>query len=91
MSYTQLNYPAAFASEGNPLAQGGFPGDFDPYVHGVNDTMDVDDDTGCFSLDVCLISTMIWTFADIRQHMARFSELAIAFVVEQGGWENTWR
>jgi hypothetical protein len=45
MSYTKLNYPAAFASEGNPL-NGGFPGDFDPYVHGVNDTMDIDDDTG---------------------------------------------
>ncbi|KAH8790530.1 peptidase family M28 [Hyaloscypha sp. PMI_1271] len=75
MSYTKLNYPAAFASEGDPLAQGGFPGDMDPYVHGVNDTMDVDDDTGFFSLD----------------HMARFSELAIAFAVEQGGWDNSWR
>jgi leucyl aminopeptidase len=54
MSFTQLNYPAAFASEGNPLANGGFPGDFDPYVHGVKDTMDVDDETGYFSLDVSL-------------------------------------
>ncbi len=52
MSYTHLNYPAAFATEGNPLAHGGFPGDFDPYVHGVNDTMDVDDEHGFFSLDV---------------------------------------
>ncbi|RDW73563.1 hypothetical protein BP6252_07470 [Coleophoma cylindrospora] len=75
MSFTLLNYPAAFASEGNPLANGGFPGDFDPYVHGVKDTMDVDDETGYFSLD----------------HMARFSELAIAFAVEQGGWDNSWR
>lgn len=56
MSYTQLGYPAAFASEGNPLAQGGFPGDMDPYVHGVNDTMDIDDDTGFFSLDVSILS-----------------------------------
>jgi leucyl aminopeptidase len=55
MSYTQLGYPAAFAAEGNPV-KGGFPGDFDPYVHGVNDTMDVDDETGFFSLDVSLIS-----------------------------------
>lgn len=54
MSYTQLGYPAAFASEGNPLAQGGFPGDMDPYVHGVNDTMNIDDDSGFFSLDVSL-------------------------------------
>jgi hypothetical protein len=54
MSYTRLNYPAAFASEGNPLHGGGFPGDFDPYVHGVNDTMDIDDETGYFSLDVSL-------------------------------------
>ncbi|KAL3421396.1 Leucine aminopeptidase 1-like protein 4 [Phlyctema vagabunda] len=74
MSFTQLNYPAAFASEGNPMA-GGFPGEYDPYVHGVNDTMNVDDESGYFSLD----------------HMARFSELAIAFAVEQGGWDNTWR
>ncbi|KAJ5614484.1 peptidase family M28 [Penicillium herquei] len=75
MSYTQLNYPAAFASEGNPLAGGGFPGEFDPYVHGVNDTMWVDDETGYFSVD----------------HMARFTELAIAFSIEQAGWDNTWR
>ncbi|KAK6209000.1 hypothetical protein LQW54_006748 [Pestalotiopsis sp. IQ-011] len=75
MSYTKLNYPAAFASEGNPLAGGGFPGDFDPYVHTAKDTMDVDDKAGYFSLD----------------HMARFSELAIAFVIEQAGWDNRWR
>lgn len=52
MSYTKLGYPAAFASEGNPLAAGGFPGEFDPYVHSVKDTMDVDDETGVFSVDV---------------------------------------
>lgn len=54
MSFTLVNYPAAFASEGNPKAHGGFPGDYNPYVHGVNDTMDVDDETGFFSLDVSL-------------------------------------
>jgi len=70
MSFTQLGYPSAFATEGNPLV-----GDFDPYIHGVNDTMDIDDEHGVFSLD----------------HMARFSELAIAFAIEQGGWDNTWR
>ncbi|KAF7541620.1 hypothetical protein G7054_g411 [Neopestalotiopsis clavispora] len=75
MSYTKLNYPAAFASEGNPLAGAGFPGDMDPYVHTTKDTMDVDDKTGYFSID----------------HMARFSELAIAFVIEQAGWDNRWR
>ena len=52
MSYTQLNYPAAFACEGDPM-HGGFPGDMDPYVHGVNDTMDVDDKFGFFSIEVC--------------------------------------
>lgn len=51
MSYTKLNYPAAFASEGNPL-NGGFPGDFDPYVHTAKDTMDIDDEYGYFSIDV---------------------------------------
>ncbi|MCJ1412770.1 hypothetical protein MMC19_006868 [Ptychographa xylographoides] len=70
MSFTLMGYPSAMATEGNPLA-----GDFDPYVHGVNDTMNVDDKKGFFSLD----------------HMARFSELAIAFAIEQGGWDNTWR
>lgn len=54
MSYTQLNYPASFASEGNPLAGGGFPGEYDPYVHGVNDTMWIDDETGYFSIDVSI-------------------------------------
>ncbi|KAJ5115790.1 peptidase family M28 [Penicillium angulare] len=75
MSYTQLNYPAAFASEGNPLAGGNFPGEYDPYVHGTHDTMWIDDETGYFSVD----------------HMARFTELALAFVVEQAGWNNAWR
>ncbi|KAI7773361.1 hypothetical protein LA080_011110 [Diaporthe eres] len=74
MSYTKMGFPATFASEGNPVA-GGFPGEFDPYVHTENDTMYVDDETGHFSFD----------------HMARFSELAIAFAVEQAGWDNGWR
>jgi hypothetical protein len=55
MSFTQLNYPAAFASEGNPLAHGAFPGDYNPYVHGINDTMDINDATGIFSIDVGFI------------------------------------
>lgn len=107
MSFTKLNYPAGFASEGNPLA-GGFLGEFDPCksflvwsflgvpfvsrlanqacptiigapescpnpadtishpcfqlvltpividVHTTKDTMDIDDKTGVFSLDVSL-------------------------------------
>lgn len=51
MSYTKMGFPATFASEGNPVA-GGFPGESDPYVHTAKDTMDVDDETGHFSLDV---------------------------------------
>jgi bacterial leucyl aminopeptidase len=51
MSYTRLNYPAAFACEGNP-AHGRFPGDMDPHIHGVEDTMDVDDERGYFSIEV---------------------------------------
>ncbi|KAH8172477.1 peptidase family m28 domain-containing protein [Sarocladium implicatum] len=74
MSFTQLGFPASFASEGNPM-KGGFPGEYDPYVHGIHDTMDIDDERGVFSFD----------------HMARFSELAIAFAIEQGGWDNQWR
>ncbi|KAJ5220240.1 peptidase family M28 [Penicillium chermesinum] len=75
MSYTLLNYPAAFASEGNPLANKGFPGKYDPYIHGSHDIIDIDDEKGYFSFD----------------HMARFTELALAFVVEQAGWDNKWR
>ncbi|KAF5515400.1 Leucine aminopeptidase 1 [Colletotrichum siamense] len=74
MSYTKLGFPATFASEGNPVA-GGFPGEFDPYVHTSKDRMDIDDEFGVFSID----------------HMARFSELAIAFAIEQAGWDNKWR
>ncbi|OAQ95832.1 hypothetical protein LLEC1_01370 [Akanthomyces lecanii] len=70
MSFTNAGFPAAFASEGDPIS-----GEFDPYIHGIYDTMDVNDETGTFSLD----------------HMARFSELALAFVVEQAGWNNDWR
>lgn len=47
MSYTQLGYPAAFASEGNPAA-----GEYDSYIHTDKDTMNVDDETGIFSLEV---------------------------------------
>ncbi|KAI0975639.1 peptidase family M28 [Xylaria arbuscula] len=75
MSFTQNGFPSAFASEGNPLSSGHFPGDYDPYVHTAKDTLDVDDERGYFSFD----------------HMARFSELAIAFIVEQSGWDNAWR
>jgi leucyl aminopeptidase len=91
MSFTELGYPSAFASEGNPSA-GAFPGEFDPYVHTAKDTMDIDDETGIFSLEV--ISTphrLSNQLAYSVQHMARFSELAIAFVVEQAGWDNKWR
>jgi hypothetical protein len=57
MSFTQLGYPSAFASEGDP-GHGGFPGDFNPHVHTVNDTMYVDDNKGYFSINVsfCLYS-----------------------------------
>lgn len=60
MSYTRLNYPSAFATEGNPLANGGFPGEFNPYVHGVNDTVGVNDDSGFFSLDVSPVFVLVW-------------------------------
>ncbi|KAK6849788.1 peptidase [Apiospora arundinis] len=50
LSYTKLGYPSAFATEGDPSA-GEFPGDFDPYMHTVRDTMYVDDETGKFSFD----------------------------------------
>jgi hypothetical protein len=46
-----MGYPSAFACEGDPL-HGGFPGDFDPYVHGDKDVIDVDDEHGVFSFDV---------------------------------------
>lgn len=52
MSFTQNGFPSAFASEGNPLAEGRRLGDYDPYVHSSKDTMDVDDELGYFSFDV---------------------------------------
>lgn len=53
MSFTQLGYPSAFASEGNPMSSPKHRmGNFDPYVHGVGDRMDVDDKFGYFSIDV---------------------------------------
>ena len=53
MSWTRLGYPSAFATEGDPM-KGGFPGDFDPYVHSAKDTMDINNDQGVFSIDVSL-------------------------------------
>ncbi|KAG6038068.1 hypothetical protein E4U41_004602 [Claviceps citrina] len=47
MSFTCLGYPAAFAFEGNP-SFGGFPGEFDPYVHTEWDTWHINDKTGTF-------------------------------------------
>ena len=93
MAWTYYNFPAAFAAEGDPKAQGGFPGDTNPYIHTANDSMQVDDETGYFSIDVSFASSSICiiSIADWQQHMAKFTELAIAFVVEQAGWDNTWR
>ena len=51
MSWTRAGYPAAFAAEGDP-AHGVFPGDFEHYVHTVDDRMDIDDETGVFSIEV---------------------------------------
>lgn len=96
MSYTKAGFPATFAAEGNPVA-GGFPGEFDPYIHTVKDTMEIEDENvGVFSIDVSLFSTCALPYrcrsnAFRLQHMARFSELAIAFAVEQAGWDNAWR
>ncbi|KAG5921183.1 hypothetical protein E4U53_003826 [Claviceps sorghi] len=75
MSFTKLGYPATFATEGDPSAAAGSMGEFDPYVHAVNDRLDIDDETRTFSFD----------------HMARFSELSIAFAIEQASWDNKWR
>ena len=54
MSFTQAGFPSTFATEGNPTGKdGGLEmGEFDPYVHTVKDTMDVDDETGYFSFEV---------------------------------------
>ncbi|OCF40862.1 hypothetical protein I317_05312 [Kwoniella heveanensis CBS 569] len=71
MSWTRGGYPASFAAEGDPLS-GGFPGEFDGYIHTAKDRMDIDDETGKFSLE----------------HMLEFSKLAIAFAVEQAGWSD---
>lgn len=59
MSFTDFGYPSAFASEGNTFAGGRFPGDLNPYAHTVNDTMDVNDAKGYFSIDVGFITYLV--------------------------------
>lgn len=59
MAWTRLGFPAAFASEGDPLAGGKFPGDYNPWMHTVKDRMDVDDEYGVFSIDVSLPSLLV--------------------------------
>lgn len=46
-------------------------GEFDPYVHTIDDRMDVDDSTGVYSIP----------------HALEFSKYAVAFAVEQAGWD----
>lgn len=59
MSWTQLKYPATFATEGNPVAGGsGGYGEFDPYIHSSKDTMYINDTTGVYSIDVSLASIL---------------------------------
>ncbi|WVR04904.1 hypothetical protein IAU60_001916 [Kwoniella sp. DSM 27419] len=53
MSWTQAGYPSAFATEGDPM-RGGFPGDYDRNVHTAQDIMDIDDETGVFSLELAV-------------------------------------
>lgn len=62
MSWTRGGYPAAFAAEGDP-AVGKFPGNFEHYVHTDKDRMDVDDETGVFSLEV---SASTWRSVQVR-------------------------
>jgi leucyl aminopeptidase len=92
MSFSRLNYPSSFASEGNPAA-GGLIGEYDPYIHGVNDTIWINNEVGYFSVDVSSHPPLEEKILAkiILQHMARFTELAIAFAVEQAGWDNEWR
>lgn len=94
MSFTRAGFPSCYASEGKPgeFGFGDDDDDWDPYFHTDRDVVDVDDEKGTFSFDVrrytfpCLCSP-----ANLLQHMARFAEFAIAFVIEQAGWNNKWR
>ena len=62
MSWTKQGYPSAFATEGDPVARGKFPGDFDGYIHTTKDTMDIDDATGVFSIDVSSSSSPLYVW-----------------------------
>lgn len=73
MSYTKAGFPATFAAEGNPVAGGG--GEFDPYVHGVNDRMDVDDETGYFSIDVSLFNQLLRVDTVTDMSIAAYGEV----------------
>lgn len=71
----------------------GRQGDLNSYVHSSKDTMDVDDEKGVFSFEVRSLKSpaLVSLATDLSQHAARFAELAIAFIVEQAGWDNAWR
>lgn len=53
MPFAYLGYPTAVASEGNPSVPGKLMGDINPHLHTVNDTMNVDDEDGKYSIEVC--------------------------------------
>lgn len=53
-SFTKFGFPATLGSEGNPVVQGRYLGNLDPYIHTSNDTMDINDETGYFSIDVSI-------------------------------------
>lgn len=52
MPFARLGYPTAVASEGNPAVKGKPLGDLNPHLHTVNDTMNVDDENGKYSIEV---------------------------------------
>lgn len=52
MPFARLGYPTAVASEGNPAVRGKVFGDLNPYLHTVNDTMNIDNDKGKYSIEV---------------------------------------
>lgn len=55
IAFTRYGFPSTMGAEGNPATGGPALGEFCPYIHSANDTMNLDDEFGYFSVEVSLV------------------------------------
>ena len=78
IAWTRYGYPSAFATGSDPN------GGISPHIHTEKDTLDLDDEAGYFSIEVSIGDS--WPHSTLTvQHVKHFTQLAIAFVLEQAG------